>query len=85
MPANCRVVHRRKTILHVDQHTIKRNRKEGTNEPPLIVRDYLGARRAHTVRIHGPSELKHSPHKPLKCGARVWIETRSPVEVFREP
>jgi len=64
-----------KTIIHVDQATIRRNRKEGTNDPPIIVRNYKGAQRAQTVRIMGPCEIKHSPHKPLSCGARVWIET----------
>lgn len=70
-----------KTILHVDQATIKRNRKNGANEPPLIVRTYRGAQRAHTVKINGPCELKHAPHKPLPCGARVWIETLATVEI----
>ncbi len=68
-----------KTILHVCQQTIRRNRKNGTNDPPIIIRTYKGASRAHTVKINGPCELKHSPHKPLKCGARVWIETEAEV------
>lgn len=68
-----------KTIIHVDQATIKRNRKLGLSDPPLIVRTYKGSRRAHTIKIMGPSELKNSPHKPLKCGARVWLETNSDV------
>jgi hypothetical protein len=70
-----------KTIIHVDQAAIRRNRKEGTNHPPLIVRTYQGAKRAHTIKINGPCEIKHSPHKPLKCGARVWIETECEVGI----
>jgi hypothetical protein len=70
-----------KTILHVDQAVIKRNRKTGSNDPPLIVRTYKGALRAQTAIIHGPSVIKHSPHKPLPCGARVWIETQAEVEI----
>lgn len=68
-----------KTILHVCQHTIRRNRKQGTNDPPIIIRTYKGASRAHAVAINGPSFVRHSPHKPLKCGARVWIETEAKV------
>ena len=68
-----------KTIIHVGQQTIAQNRKYGTNEPPLIVRTYKGARRAHRIEIKGPSSIVHSPHKPLPCGARVWIETEAEV------
>lgn len=70
-----------KTIIHVDKATIVRNRRDGTNEPPLIVRTYRGTQRAHTLKINGPSEIKHSPHKPLKSGARVWIETEAEVVI----
>lgn len=69
-----------KTIVHVDQATIRRNTKTGSNDPALIVRTYRGSTRAHTIKINGPCEIKHRPHKPLSCGARVWIETSSKVE-----
>ena len=72
-----------KKIIHVCQQTIRRNRKLGTDDPPIIIRTYLGANRAHEVQIKGPSTIKHSPHKPLKCGARVWIETDETVEYTR--
>lgn len=71
-----------KTIIHVDQATIRRNRKEGTNDPPLIVRTYKGAQRAQEIEVLGPCKLVHSPHKPLKCGARVWIETQAEVRTM---
>jgi hypothetical protein len=69
-----------KTIIHVDQAVIRRNRKLGTNEPPVIVRNYKGSRRVQTAEILGPATICHSPHKPLPCGARVWIETQSEVK-----
>jgi hypothetical protein len=72
----------KKTILHVNQAVIQRNRKEGRNDPPLIVRDYTGSRPAHEVEILGPSKLVNRPHDPLSCGARVWIETRAPVRII---
>ena len=69
-----------KTIIHVNQHVIKKNRIHGTNEPVLTVKDYKQNRKCHTVEILGPSSVVHSPHKPLKCGARVWIETQAEVK-----
>ncbi len=72
-----------KTILHVDQATIVRNRKTGSNDAPLIVRTYKGAKRAHEIKIVGEVILKNSPHKPLKCGARVWMETEGIVTIVR--
>ncbi len=68
-----------KTIIHVNQHAIKRNNKNGTNEPVLTVKNYKSNRYAHEVSIDGPSKLVYSPNKPLSCGARVWIETHAPV------
>jgi hypothetical protein len=68
-----------KTIIHVHQQVIARNRKHGTNEPPLTVKTYKSRRRAHAVEILGPCKILHSPHEPLPCGARVWIETESEV------
>ena len=35
----------------------------------------------HEVVIHGPSKVIYSPDKPLSCGARVWIETKSDTSV----
>lgn len=68
-----------KTIIHVNQHVIKHNRIHGTNDPVLTVKDYRQNRKCHTAEIQGPSKIVHSPHAPLKCGARVWIETQSEV------
>lgn len=68
-----------KSIIHVNQAIIKRNRKTGSNDPPLIVRTYKGSTPSHNIKILGPSEIINSPHCPLKCGARVWIETHSEV------
>jgi hypothetical protein len=34
------------------------------------------------VRIKGPSRVVYSPDKPLSCGAHVWIETESEVEIL---
>ncbi len=70
-----------KTIIHVNQAVIARNRKTGSNDAPLIARNYKGSKQAHTITINGPSRIVNRPHKPLACGARVWIETEAEVVV----
>lgn len=72
-----------KTIIHVNQHAIKRNAKNGTREPVLTVKTYKDNTYASEVAIDGPSRVVYSPDKPLSCGARVWIETTSRVEIVR--
>jgi hypothetical protein len=72
-----------KTIVHVNQHVIKANRKNGENNPVLTVKTYKENRYAHEVSIEGPSKVVYSPDKPLSCGAHVWIETTGDVRVMR--
>ena len=69
----------KKTIVHVNQAIIRSNTKTGKRQPVLTVKQGRTNRYAHTVRIDGPSKLVYSPDKPLSCGARVWLETYSPV------
>ena len=73
-----------KTIIHVNQHKIRANTKNGTNQPVLTVKNYKNNRYCHEAIIHGVSKVVHSPHKPLPCGARVWIETQANVEIIGE-
>ena len=70
-----------KTIIHVNQHVVRANAKNGTNDPVLTVKDYKSNRYAHSVDIKGTSRVVYSPDKPLSCGAKVWIETQAEVEV----
>jgi hypothetical protein len=72
-----------KTIVHVNQHKIKANAKNGTEEPVLTVKTYKSNTYAHEVAIKGESKIVYSPDKPLSCGARVWIETEAEVEILR--
>jgi hypothetical protein len=71
-----------KTIIHVNQHEIKANNKNGTNNPVLTVKTYKSNTYAHRVKINGESEIVYSPDKPLSCGARVWIETQADVTIL---
>lgn len=71
-----------KTIIHVNQHVIKKNTKTKGKDPVLTVKTYKSNTYAHEVRIKGESRVVYSPHDPLSCGARVWIETSAPVEAI---
>lgn len=72
-----------KTIIHVNQHAIRRNIKAEVKEPVLTVKTYKSNNYAHEVDIKGPSRLVYSPNKPLSCGARVWLETEAEVEIIK--
>ena len=72
-----------KTLIHVNQHVIKSNRKNKVEEPVLTVKTYKSNTYAHEVSIKGGSKVVYSPDKPLSCGAHVWIETQSEVEIVR--
>ena len=49
----------------------------------LTVKNYKSNQYCHEVIIKGESKIVHSPTKPLSCGARVWIETESEVEIVK--
>jgi hypothetical protein len=70
-----------KKIIHINQHVIRKNKKEGLNDPVITVKTYKENRYAHSVRILGESKVVYSPDKPLSCGAYVWLETEAEVEL----
>lgn len=70
-----------KTIIHVNQHVIKANRKSGLRNPVLAIKTYRSTKYAQNVSIDGPSHLVYRPDRPLSCGAHVWIETESAVVI----
>ena len=72
-----------KTMIHVNQHIIKSNRKNGASYPVLTVKTYKDNTYAHEVLIKGDSKVVYSPDKPLSCGAHVWIETQGKVVVVK--
>ena len=76
-----------KTIIHVNQHKIKSNNKNGTNLPVLTVKTYKTNDYGHQAILKDEqgkevARVIYSPDKPLSCGARVWIETQQPVEII---
>ena len=73
-----------KTIIHVNQHVIKKNTKTGETKPCLTVKTYKSNEYAHEAIIVDAlgrelARVVYRPHRPLGCGARCWIETTNKV------
>lgn len=73
-----------KKIIHVNQHVIKHNLKYNANLPPCRIQDKGKSRYCREVVIEGPSRMVYHPNDPLPCGARLWIETESNVDIIDE-
>jgi|TARA_R110002020_G_scaffold63686_1_gene169694 hypothetical protein len=78
-----------KTIIHVNQHIIKSNRKKGEVEPVLTCKTYKSNTYAHEAIIRDAdgnevAKVIYRPDKPLSCGAHVWIETQLDVETIKK-
>jgi hypothetical protein len=63
----------------VAQDAIRANTKDGGTRPAIIVRRGAKPTRHNEVQITAPDgtvvgTFHYSPHKPLSCGARVWLE-----------
>jgi len=75
-----------KTIIHVNQHVIKSNRKTGKTDPVLTCKTYKENHYAKTAIImKGDQEVGrfvYRPENPLSCGAHVWFETENEVIVL---
>lgn len=69
--------------IHINQHHIRANAKDGTALPVITVKTYNSNDYAHEAKIMHDGEvvatIKYQPDDPLSCGARVWIETREEV------
>jgi hypothetical protein len=72
------------TWIHVNQHAIRANKKHGTNEPVITIKQGKKNTYCHRVEILGPSEVVYSGNgNPLlRCGARVAIRTTSEIKVI---
>jgi hypothetical protein len=76
-----------KTIIHVNQHVIRKNKKNGKEDPVLTIKTYKENRYAHEAIIVDKdgeelARVVYRPNKPLSCGAHCWIETQNQVEVI---
>ena len=74
-----------KKYIHVNQHKIRANKKHGTDEPVITIKEGRTNTYCHAVDIKGPSRVLYGgSEKPLlSCGARVVIETESEIEIVR--
>jgi hypothetical protein len=77
-----------KTIIHVNQHVIRANKKNGVENPVLTCKTYKENIYAKEIEIldeggNVVAKVIYSPNKPLSCGARVWIETQNEVRVTK--
>jgi len=73
-----------KKRIHINQHGIRANTKNGTNDPAITIKTYKKNTYAHRAEIGGASTVVYSPDKPLSCGARVWIETDATIAAFND-
>ena len=73
----------KKKYIHVNQHIIRSNKKNGTNDPVITIKEGKTNTYCHEVKILGESTLRYGGNdKPLlPCGARVVIETTAEIEI----
>ena len=71
--------------IHVNQHVIRANKKNGTNEPVITIKQGSKNTYCHEVEILGPSKILYGGNeKPiLPCGARVVIKTDSEINIVK--
>lgn len=69
------------TIVHVNQHRIRSNIKNGTNRPVVKVQKGSKVTYCHQVEIKGDCKVVYR-NKPLGCGARVWLHIEPHIEVI---
>lgn len=69
-----------KTYVHVNQHVIKKNKKDGETNPPLTAKRGKSGRSKKAKVIIGfinneeVFRVVYQPDKPLPCGATCWVE-----------
>ncbi len=71
-----------KKRIHINQHVIRANKKNGEANPPITVKTSKSNHYTYAAEIDGLSRVVYSPDKPLSCGAKVWIETTEWVKIL---
>jgi hypothetical protein len=71
----------KKIKINVNKNEIQHNifHPEDQHKPIRVQYGSGTVRYSSRVTLTGPSEVVYEPDHPLKCGARVWVETESPV------
>ena len=66
--------------VHINMHVIRKNTKEGTEDPPITVKVGKENHKCSEAEILGPAKLIYSPHKKLlNCGARLVLMTTADI------
>ena len=71
-------------IIHINRHIIQYNAKHGVNLPVCRIQEGKVTKYGRTVEIKGPSKMVYDPYNPLKCGAKLWIETNADLNIEDE-
>jgi hypothetical protein len=70
-------------FVSVNRQTIDRNRRTGSDDPPIVFRYGRSgpSNQAHEVELPAGSVMSYEPQSPLPCGARLFV--RCPSEPRR--
>jgi hypothetical protein len=60
--------------IHVRQDRLQQNRKYKTDNPVVTIRSGNHLTYCHEAVIEGICRIVYQPHRPLSCGATLWIE-----------
>lgn len=71
-------------IIHINRNIIQQNKRRGENNPVCRVQKGDDVRYCMEVEIKGPSRMVYRPDNPRPCGAKLWIETDSEVDLIGE-
>ena len=67
--------------VHVNQHIIKANRKNGKTDAVLTIKTTSDNIKANHIMIGDNVRLCYAPQSPLACGATIWIETTEEINI----
>jgi hypothetical protein len=73
--------------IHINQHKIRSNKKNDEFEPVVTCKTTKSNDYGHEVAIYDKqgnevARVIYRPHKPLPCGAKCWVESKSDVAVI---
>ena len=76
-----RRLRRATTKIHVNRPVLAGNKKNESNDPPIMIRLGNHTKACHEVDITGPCRVVYQPDHPLSCGAVLWIEVDPLIQV----
>lgn len=71
-----------KKVIHVNRANIAHNAKTGDRKPQWIVQTSKGPISCHRINVPGPLAGSGPDDPQLSCGARVYLTTKTEVQVF---